>query len=56
MCIRDRITSGSSLEEALLLLERMEHISRTYAIARMLGNVRPLPEKVVKVLEETQPK
>lgn len=46
------LTVGKTLEQALIALERMEHTARTYYLARMLGNVIPLPPEEVQRLAE----
>jgi len=37
------LTVGSILEEALIALERVEHIARTYFIAKSFGKIVPIP-------------
>lgn len=41
------ITVGKTVEEALIILERLEHMARIYSIALRLGEPRPLPEEEI---------
>lgn len=45
------VTVGSSLDEAYLRLEILEHSSRIIAIAKSIGNITPLNEEELKRLE-----
>lgn len=46
------LTVGATLEEALIALERVEHAAHTYALARALGALQPLPPAEVARLRE----
>lgn len=46
------LTVGSNLEEALIHLERVEHIAKTIVIAELMGNINPLPEGMLADLRQ----
>ena len=46
------LTVGKTLEEALIALERIEHVAHTFFLARALGEVRPLPAGEVARLRQ----
>ena len=46
------LTVGKNLEEALIHLERVEHIAKTIVIAEMMGNIKPLPEEMLSGLRQ----
>jgi L-fuculose-phosphate aldolase len=49
------LTVGRTLTEAYLRLETLEHTARIIALARLLGDVRPLPpDQVAKLLQTRQ--
>lgn len=43
---------GRDLEEALAVVELLERTAKIYALGRLLGEVRPLPEQVVQIEEK----
>ncbi len=43
LCQHGSLTYGKNLEEALINLERIEHVSEIYWRAKMLGNVKRVP-------------
>lgn len=43
LCQHGSLTYGSNLDEALMHLERIEHVSEIYWRAKMLGNVKRVP-------------
>lgn len=45
------LTVGRDMEEALVNLERLEHVAKTIVIAELLGNVKPLPAEMLRQLE-----
>lgn len=46
------LTVGANLEEALIHLERVEHVAKTIVIAEMMGNISPLPEEMLSGLQQ----
>ena len=46
------LTVGKTLEEALVTLERIEHVAHTFFLARALGEVHPLPADEVTRLRQ----
>lgn len=52
LCQHGSLTYGRNLEEALIHLERIEHVSEIYWRAKMLGEVKRVPpEAQVKLIE-----
>ncbi|HEY3345396.1 MAG TPA: class II aldolase/adducin family protein [Anaerolineaceae bacterium] len=47
------LTVGQHLEEALIHLERLEHISKTLTFAEILGEVNPLPRELLDAIALT---
>jgi L-fuculose-phosphate aldolase len=47
------LTVGANLEEALILLERLEHVSMTLTFAELLGEVKPLPPELLKAISQS---
>ena len=48
------LTVGKNLEEAIIHLERMEHIARTIVIAELMGNINPLPQDMLDRLRQAR--
>ncbi len=46
------LTVGKNLEEALIHLERIEHVARTIVIAELMGNIKPLPDEMLASLRQ----
>lgn len=46
------LTVGRNLEEALIHLERVEHVAKTIVIAELLGDINPLPQEMLSQLRE----
>jgi len=46
------IAVGRDLEEALINLERLEHVARVYVMARGLGDVQHLPPEMLRRLND----
>lgn len=44
------LTWGAGLEEALIRMERLEHVARVYWLASVLGGVEPLPASLLEIL------
>ena len=52
LCQHGSLTYGKNLDEALIHLERLEHVSEIYWRAKMLGNVKRVPsEAQAKLIE-----
>ena len=47
------LTVGKDLDEALIHLERLEHISKTLTFAELLGDVTPLPPELLEAIART---
>ncbi len=47
------LTVGKDLNEALIHLERLEHISKTLTFAELLGDVTPLPPELIEAISQT---
>jgi L-fuculose-phosphate aldolase len=47
------LTVGANLEETLILLERLEHVSMTLTFAELLGEVKPLPPELLKAISQS---
>ncbi len=62
MLIRNHgsLTIGKTLDEALINLERLEHVSKTLTYAELLGDVNALPpdmlEAIAKIVEQSKKK
>lgn len=46
------LTVGEHLEEALIHLERVEHVAKTIVIAELMGNIQPLPDEMLSGLQQ----
>jgi len=46
------LTVGANLEEALILLERLEHVAKTLLFAELLGDVKPLPPELLQAISQ----
>ncbi len=46
------LTVGKNLEEALIHLERIEHVARTIVIAELMGHITPLPDELLSNLQQ----
>ncbi len=44
------LTVGKDLDEALIHLERLEHIAKTLIFAELLGEVKPLPKEMLEAI------
>jgi L-fuculose-phosphate aldolase len=44
------LTVGKNLDEALINLERLEHVSKTLAFAEILGDVKTLPPEILEAI------
>ena len=44
------LTVGKNLDEALINLERLEHVSKTLAFAEILGEVKTLPPEILEAI------
>jgi L-fuculose-phosphate aldolase len=44
------LTVGKNLDEALINLERLEHVSKTLAFAELLGDVKTLPAEILEAI------
>jgi L-fuculose-phosphate aldolase len=52
LCQHGSLTYGKNLDEALIHLERIEHVSEIYYRAKMLGNVKRVPpEAQIQLIE-----
>lgn len=49
------VTVGRSLEEAWMILERIEHAAKVYVLSRVLGEARPLPPEFLATLVAASP-
>ena len=47
------LTAGKDLDEALIHLERLEHISKTLTFAELLGDVNALPPALLEAISQT---
>ena len=47
------LTAGKDLDEALIHLERLEHISKTLTFAELLGDVNALPPTLLEAISQT---
>ena len=47
------LTVGANLEEALILLERLEHVAKTLLFAELLGDVKPLPPELLQAISQS---
>jgi L-fuculose-phosphate aldolase len=47
------LTVGRDLDEALIHLERLEHIAKTITFAELLGGVHPLPKEMLEAIEKS---
>ncbi len=56
LCQHGSLTYGKNLEEALIHLERIEHVSEIYWRAKMLGNVKRVPSEAQAKLIELREK
>jgi L-fuculose-phosphate aldolase len=45
------LTVGKDLDEALIHLERLEHIAKTLTYAELLGGAQPLPKEMLEAIE-----
>ncbi|MCG2788268.1 MAG: class II aldolase/adducin family protein [Anaerolineae bacterium] len=50
------ITVGRDLDEALINLERIEHVARVIVLAQGLGEIRRLPPEIIEKLHELRKK
>ncbi|MDR3576981.1 MAG: class II aldolase/adducin family protein [Anaerolineaceae bacterium] len=50
------LTVGANLEEALILLERLEHVARTLTYAELLGEIKPLPPEMLRAISQASQK
>ncbi len=46
------LTVGKNLDEALINLERLEHIAKTLTIAELLGKINPLPPDILEAIAQ----
>jgi L-fuculose-phosphate aldolase len=46
------LTAGKDLDEALIHLERLEHVSKTLTFAELLGDVAPLPSDLLEAIAQ----
>jgi L-fuculose-phosphate aldolase len=46
------LTVGRNMDEALINLERLEHVAKTITLAEMLGQINPLPPAMMERLTE----
>lgn len=44
------LTVGKNLDEALINLERLEHVSKTLAFAEILGDIKTLPPEILEAI------
>ncbi len=44
------LTVGKNLDEALINLERLEHVSKTLAFAELLGDIKTLPPEILEAI------
>ncbi len=44
------LTVGKDLDEALIHLERLEHVAKTLIFAELLGEVKPLPREMLEAI------
>lgn len=56
LCQHGSLTYGKNLDEALIHLERIEHVSEIYYRAKMLGNVKRVPPEAQAQLIELREK
>jgi len=56
LCQHGSLTYGKNLDEALIHLERIEHVSEIYWRAKMLGNVKRVPPEAQSRLVELREK
>lgn len=56
LCQHGSLTYGKNLDEALIHLERIEHVSEIYWRAKMLGNVKRVPSEAQAKLIELREK
>ena len=56
LCQHGSLTYGKNLDEALIHLERIEHVSEIYYRAKMLGNVKRVPPEAQAGLIELREK
>jgi L-fuculose-phosphate aldolase len=56
LCQHGSLTYGKNLDEALIHLERIEHVSEIYWRAKMLGNVKRVPLEAQAQLVELREK
>lgn len=56
LCQHGSLTYGKNLDEALIHLERIEHVSEIYWRAKMLGNVKRVPPEAQARLIELREK
>jgi len=56
LCQHGSLTYGKNLDEALIHLERLEHVSEIYWRAKMLGNVKRVPSEAQAKLIELREK
>lgn len=56
LCQHGSLTYGKNLDEALIHLERIEHVSEIYYRAKMLGNVKRVPPEAQAQLVELKEK
>jgi L-fuculose-phosphate aldolase len=47
------LTVGADLDEALIRVERLEHVSKTLTFAELLGEVTPLPQNLLDAIRQT---
>jgi L-fuculose-phosphate aldolase len=47
------LTVGANLDEALIRVERLEHVSKTLTFAELLGEVNPLPQNLLDAIRQT---
>jgi L-fuculose-phosphate aldolase len=47
------LTVGKNLEESLIYVERLEHVSQTLTFAELLGNVNALPPAMLDAIAQT---
>ncbi|HVN55285.1 MAG TPA: class II aldolase/adducin family protein [Anaerolineaceae bacterium] len=50
------LTLGRDLDEALIRLERLEHVAKTLTFAELLGGVNPLPAELLEAIAQTMKK